>query len=155
MPQTVRVVGSIEIDRPLEEVFDFVADQRNEPLYNPEITTSRKVTEGPIGVGTMFQTVSLSGGTPIEAVIEVTGFDRPHLMASTTHLSSMDLDGGLTFDEIPNGTRMSWSYDVHPNGPLLWMKPLVGMIGRSNERRLWRGLKLHLEGYGDDREPAS
>ena len=31
-----RVRGSIEIHRPVEEVFDFVADQRNEVDYNPK-----------------------------------------------------------------------------------------------------------------------
>jgi hypothetical protein len=32
-----RVSGEIRIERPVEEVFDFVADQRNEPIYNPRM----------------------------------------------------------------------------------------------------------------------
>ena len=31
----VRIEGEIVIKRPVEEVFDFVADERNEPRYNP------------------------------------------------------------------------------------------------------------------------
>jgi hypothetical protein len=49
-----KVTGSIEIDRPVAEVFDFVADQRNEPLYNPDMVSSQKLTDGPIDVGTRF-----------------------------------------------------------------------------------------------------
>jgi hypothetical protein len=30
-----RIMGDIVIDRPVEDVFHFVADERNEPTYNP------------------------------------------------------------------------------------------------------------------------
>ena len=45
------VSGEILINRPVEQVFDFVADQRNEPSYNPRMLQSEKITEGAIGVG--------------------------------------------------------------------------------------------------------
>jgi hypothetical protein len=32
-----RVDGDIVIDRPLEAVFDYVADQSNQPQYNPQM----------------------------------------------------------------------------------------------------------------------
>jgi hypothetical protein len=32
--------------------FDLVADERNEPRYNPRMWRAEKITEGPIGVGT-------------------------------------------------------------------------------------------------------
>ena len=45
-----RVDGEIVIEQPAEVVFDVVADQRNEPTYNPAMTRSqKKLTEGPIG----------------------------------------------------------------------------------------------------------
>jgi hypothetical protein len=31
------IEGEIVIDRPVEEVFDVVADERNEPRYNPRL----------------------------------------------------------------------------------------------------------------------
>jgi hypothetical protein len=45
------VSGAILINRPVELVFDHVADQRNEPIYNPRMLRSEKITDGPIGVG--------------------------------------------------------------------------------------------------------
>ena len=42
-----RIIGEIVIDRPVEEVFDFVADGCNEPKYNPDMVQSVKVTTGP------------------------------------------------------------------------------------------------------------
>ena len=44
------IEGEILIARPVGEVFDFVADERNEPLYNPQLTAAKKITAGPLDV---------------------------------------------------------------------------------------------------------
>jgi hypothetical protein len=51
----VEVRGEILINRRADEVFDFVADEENEPRYNPQMRVARKMTDGPLGVGTVFQ----------------------------------------------------------------------------------------------------
>jgi hypothetical protein len=59
-----RINGSILIRRPVEQVFDFVADERNEPVYNPQMRSVEKTTSGPIGVGTLWHVVMVSGSAP-------------------------------------------------------------------------------------------
>ena len=49
---SARIAGDIVIERPVEEVFDFVADERNEPRFNPRILRAEKISPGPIGFGT-------------------------------------------------------------------------------------------------------
>ncbi len=49
------IEGEIIIHRPVEEVFDFVADERNEPRYNRRMLHAEKISEGPVGPGTRFQ----------------------------------------------------------------------------------------------------
>jgi hypothetical protein len=71
-----RITGEIVIDAPAEVVFDFVADQRNEPAYNPHMVRSAKVTPGPVGKGTQFRSAVRSGGRLAEMAIESTGFQR-------------------------------------------------------------------------------
>jgi RecB family exonuclease len=39
-----KIEGEIVIGRPEDVVFDMVADQRNEPTYNPAMTRSEKLT---------------------------------------------------------------------------------------------------------------
>jgi Polyketide cyclase / dehydrase and lipid transport len=141
----VRVEGEIVINRPVEEVFDFVADERNEPRYNPRMGTAELITEGPIGVGSRFRAVTVSMGRSVEMIIEFTGYERSRRLASSTHLSSMDLAGTLTFEPLAGGTRMRWSWEVAPRGALRLLSPLVGRMGRSQERRIWTGLKRLLE----------
>jgi uncharacterized protein YndB with AHSA1/START domain len=79
-----RISGEVTIARPVEMVFDFVADERNEPKYNPDLLRSEMVTDGPIGVGTKFTAVHEARCRPIEMTIEVTEYDRPRRMGSTT-----------------------------------------------------------------------
>jgi hypothetical protein len=43
--------ASAVIDRPIEEVFAFLADGTNDPKFSPRVLEITK-TDGPIGVGT-------------------------------------------------------------------------------------------------------
>jgi uncharacterized protein YndB with AHSA1/START domain len=144
----VRVEGEIVIDRPAAEVFDFVADERNEPRYNPKMRRAEQVSEGPIGAGTRYRAELVSMGRTIEMDIEFTGYERPRRLASSTHMSWMDTQGGLTFDPVPGGTRMRWTWDLEPHGMLKVMGPLVARMGRRQELTIWTGLKHLLEGQG-------
>jgi hypothetical protein len=76
---------------------------------------------------------------------EFTGYDRPRRLASTTRLTTMDIQGALTFDPVPGGTRMRWSWEVEPHGPLKLMSPLVVRVGARQERSIWENLKGLLE----------
>jgi uncharacterized protein YndB with AHSA1/START domain len=141
----VHIEGEIVIDRPVGEVFDFVADECNEPRFNPQMRRAEKISDGPIGAGTRFRAEMISMGRPVEMEIEFIGFERPRRLASTTHMSSMDVRYVLTFEPVPEGTRMRWSGDLQPRGILKLMGPIVARLGRRQESRIWAGLKQLLE----------
>jgi uncharacterized protein YndB with AHSA1/START domain len=141
----VEVDGEILIGRPVEDVFDFVANQENEPRYNPEMRVAKKTTEGPIGVGTSFHAEMTGRGRVVPMTIRVTEFERPRRIRERVEMQSMDLTGGLDFEPIDEGTTMRWHWDLRPSGVLRFMGPLVASMGRRQERRIWAGLKRHLE----------
>jgi uncharacterized protein YndB with AHSA1/START domain len=141
----VHIEGEIVIGRPVEEVFDFVADECNEPRFNAQMRLVEKTSEGPIGLGTQYRAEVVSGRQVVPMVIEYTGFERPRMLASTTRMSSMDIRYALTFDPVSQGTRMRWVGDVQPKGYLRLMSPIVGWMGRRQERRIWTSLKHLLE----------
>ena len=140
-----RVRGSLEIARPVEAVFDFVADQSNEPTYNPEMTASVKVTDGPIGVSTRFEASVLSRGKPLPVTVEFTGFDRPRRIDSRNTMPGAIVEGHMQFDPIPTGTRMSWDWTMTMGGLGRLAGPLVAAVGRRKERTIWTNLKNLLE----------
>jgi Polyketide cyclase / dehydrase and lipid transport len=142
----LHIEGEIVIGRPVEEVFDFVADERNEPRYNAQMRRAEKISDGPIGLGTQYRAEVVSGRQVVPMVIEFTGYERPRMLASMTRMSSMDIRYTLTFEPDSEGTRMRWVGDVEPKGFLRLIAPLVAWTGRRQELRIWTGLKRLLEG---------
>lgn len=140
-----RIDGEITINRPVDEVFDFVADERNEPRFNPRMRRVELVSPGPVGRGSRFRAEMATMGRATPMTIEFTGYDRPRRLASRTRLSTMDIDGELTFDPLPVGTRMRWSWTLRPHGLLRLAGPLVARTGRRQELQIWTGLKRVLE----------
>jgi hypothetical protein len=140
-----RIEGEIVIGRPVDVVFDYVADQGNEPRYNPRMIRAQKITAGPVGKGTQFRSAVASGGRTAEMLIEYTGYDRPALLASVTTMAQADISYTLTFEPAAAGTRMRWSGQVRPKGALRLLGPVITWIGKRQERRIWTSLKYHLE----------
>lgn len=140
-----RIEGEITIDRPVEVVFDYVADQTNEPQYNPSMVRAEKITPGAVGQGTQFRSAVASAGRTAEMLIECTGYDRPRLLSSTTTMSQADIQYTLTFDPAGDGTRMRWSGQVRPKGMFRLLGPLITWMGVRQENRIWASLKKHLE----------
>jgi carbon monoxide dehydrogenase subunit G len=138
-----RIEGEILIGRPAEEVFDFVADSRNEPSFNPAMTGVELLTPLPIGVGTRFGARMGRAGT--QMLVELTEFDRPHRLGSRTTSSMMQTSGALTFAAHGDGTVMSWDWQVRPKGWMRILGPLFGPLGGRMERRIWTSMKRYLE----------
>ena len=68
------IEGETVIERSVEDVFDFVADERNEPRYNPRMLSAEKLSPGPIGVGSQFRAEFASFGRPV-ATTELTEYE--------------------------------------------------------------------------------
>jgi uncharacterized protein YndB with AHSA1/START domain len=140
-----RIEGEIIIDRPVDVVFDYVADQSNEPRYNPQMVRAEKITAGPLGKGTRFRSAVASMGRTAEMLIEFTSYDRPRLLASATTVQQADISYTLTFEPAAGGTRMRWSGQVRPKGAFRLLGPVITWMGIRQERRIWASLKRHLE----------
>jgi hypothetical protein len=83
----------VEINRPAHEVFAFLADLENVPMWNYAITKMRKTSPGEVGVGTTYeQTRSIP--TP----------SREHLT-----ITSFEPDRHLTVEGTLGGTRLGSS----------------------------------------------
>ena len=140
-----RITGEIIIDAPADVVFDFVADQRNEPARNPHMVRSAKVTPGPAGKGTRFRSAVRSRGRLAEMTIEYAGFQRPSRLASTTRTAQAEFSGTLTFEPAGADTRLRWSWDARFTWPLRLLAPVLARAGGRRERATWAALTRYLE----------
>jgi hypothetical protein len=69
--------GSAVIERPIDGVFAFLADGANDPKFSPRVQTIRKTTDGPIGVGTVFESKVKDAGMTTSRKFELTAFEAP------------------------------------------------------------------------------
>jgi uncharacterized protein YndB with AHSA1/START domain len=138
--------GEIVIGRPVDVVFDYVADQSNEPRYNPHMVRAEKITQGPVGKGTRFRSAVAAGGRTADLLCEITACDRPRRLESFTTMAQADFTYTLRFEPAPGGsTRMIWSGRVMPKGGYRLLGPLAGRLGARQERQIWTAMKLLLE----------
>lgn len=137
------ITGQVDIASPCERVFDVVADSRNEPSFNPAMTSVEMLTLPPVGQGTRFR--ARMGRTGTVMLVEITDFDRPHRLASRTTSSMMDTAGTISFTAVGDVTVMCWDWQVRPKGWLRVLGPLFGPLGARMERKIWGGLKHKLE----------
>ena len=142
-----RIAGEVTIAAPVEEVFDLVADERNEPRYNPRITSVRKLGPEPVGPGARFVAEPSGTGRRGEMTLTIREYDRPHRLHNEISSSYMHVDGTLTFDEVAGGTRLAWDWDMSLVGPMRLLTPLLAAVGPSWERRNWVGLKDYVESH--------
>ena len=68
--------NTVTIRRSVEDVFSFLADLENVPKWNYAIVETRKVSAGPVGVGTIYQQVR-SVPSRSEEHLEVTAYTLP------------------------------------------------------------------------------
>jgi uncharacterized protein YndB with AHSA1/START domain len=154
----VQIEGEIMIGRPVEEVFDFVADERNEPRFNRQMSSAELLTPEPIGSGSRFHVEMRMLRRTVDLTVEFTQFERPRLLGSTSRAATrggrgrMLTSGTLTFEPVPRGTRMRWAWQIETPGRMKILAPVIVRMGRRQEQRNWGSLKRLLE---DQTRPES
>jgi uncharacterized protein YndB with AHSA1/START domain len=104
-----RFDGTAVIDRPIDEVFAFLAEGTNDPKFSPRVLEIHKTTDGPPGVGTRFQSTVKDAGMKTKREFEYTEFEAPTRIRWTERSSNLvtAVEGG--YDLVPDGegTRLS------------------------------------------------
>lgn len=69
--------ATVEIDRPVAEVFDFLADGENDPKFSPRVLHIAKTTDGPTAVGTVYVSTVKDAGVKTKREFKITEFESP------------------------------------------------------------------------------
>jgi carbon monoxide dehydrogenase subunit G len=69
--------GSAIIDRPIDEVFAFLADGTNDPKFSPRVQEIRREPDGPPAVGTVFVSTVKDAGMKTDRRFELTELQAP------------------------------------------------------------------------------
>ena len=69
--------GTAVIDRPIDDVFAFLADGTNDLKFSPRVQKIEKTSDGPVGVGTVFESTVKDAGMTTSRRFELTEFEAP------------------------------------------------------------------------------
>jgi hypothetical protein len=96
----VRLTNTITIDRPPATVFAYLADLEHLPRWNYAIHETRKITSGPVNVGSRYrQTRTVPARS--EEFLEVTEFERDRRLAIAGSLSAFPARITYVLDPVP------------------------------------------------------
>jgi hypothetical protein len=75
-----RFGASVVIDRPIDEVFAFLANGENDPKFSSRVIEIKKTTDGPPGVGTIYASTVKDAGMKTKREFKLTEFESPTRM---------------------------------------------------------------------------
>ncbi|HZD17403.1 MAG TPA: SRPBCC family protein [Actinomycetota bacterium] len=114
----------VTIDRPIDEVFAFLANLENVPKWNYAVTETRKSSPGPVGVGTTYvQKRHLP--RPSEERLTVTDLEPDRCVAVEGTLGPFP--ARVRYDLEPSGdrTRVTNSVELEVTGALRLIGPIA------------------------------
>jgi ligand-binding SRPBCC domain-containing protein len=146
----MHVEESVVINRPPEEVFDYVANRENLPEWSGPIQEVRKETQGSlVEEGARFTTVAKFLGRNFETPFEVTVHDPPRRHTDTSRGGPFPQEYTHIFEEVEVGrTRLTEVTDGEPGGFFRLVGPLLEMAVRRQFRADLETLKDLLEAQG-------
>jgi uncharacterized protein YndB with AHSA1/START domain len=143
-----RFGSTATIDRPIEEVFAFLADGENDRKFSPRIIEIRKTTPGDVGVGTVYRSVARDGGVKAEHQFRITEFDPPRRLR-WTELSKGAISvttGGYDLEPAGAGTRLSFFNELEGRGVGKLIVPLALLMQIRGAPAFVKRIKAVIEG---------
>ena len=145
-----RYVDTIDLPLPLEEAFDYLADFSTTAEWDPGVVAARRLTRGPVSLGSRFRVEVRFAGRPLALVYEISEYERPHrlvLRAEDDGLRSVD---EITFVAKGEGTRVTYEARVELLGLRALADPLLHLLFQQVGRTAVRGLRERVDARVSD-----
>jgi uncharacterized membrane protein len=132
----MRFVNEVEIGRPVEDVFAYLADFENVPEWNYAIERTTKVSEGPVAVGTTYRQIRNIPRRSEES-FSVTAFEPDRRLAIRGTLGPFDSELQYRLEPIGQRTQVINEVELTPRG-------ILGMVGRLASSRVKEAVASNL-----------
>jgi uncharacterized membrane protein len=136
---------AVLISRPLDEVFEFVADVRNRPRWDDSVDSEELTSPEPIGVGSTVRTKLRSMGKDYEYTWEIVEHEPPRRMKVESTSGPFPTTLEFQFADRDGGTQVSASVTGRPTGSMRLLQPMIARTTQKNLDRGYARLKTLLE----------
>jgi uncharacterized protein YndB with AHSA1/START domain len=126
----MNLTNTVTINRRPAEVFAFLAHFENVPQWNYAISETRKITGGPVDVGSVYrQTRTVP--TRSEEAFEVTEFEPDHRLSIRGALGPFQGEITYLLQPAGNATTLTNTMNLQSSGPLRLVAPLAASRVKS------------------------
>ncbi len=126
----MKFTNTVTISRQPAEVFAFLAHFENVPLWNHAISETRKITGGPVDVGSRYrQTRTVP--TRTEETFEVTELQPDHRLSIRGALGPFQGEITYVLEPAGNATALTNTMNLQPSGALRLVAPLAASRVKS------------------------
>jgi uncharacterized protein YndB with AHSA1/START domain len=140
----MKFTNMITIDRRPPEVFAFLTDFENVPLWNYAISETEKIADGPVGVGSRYrQTRTLPSRS--KETFEVTEFEPDRRVSIRGTLGPFHSEVAYLLEPTGNSTTFTNTMNLQPSGPLRLVAPIAASRVKSAVAANLHTLKQILE----------
>jgi uncharacterized protein YndB with AHSA1/START domain len=142
-----RFEATVVIDRPIEEVFAFLADGENDPKFSPRVQEIAKTTEGPPGVGTVYASTVKDAGMTTKREFRLTAFEPPTRIRWSEASKNLVTapEGGYDLARDGSGTRVTIYNVLEGHGPGKLIAPLALRSARKGADDFANAIKRAVE----------
>jgi NAD(P)-dependent dehydrogenase (short-subunit alcohol dehydrogenase family)/uncharacterized protein YndB with AHSA1/START domain len=150
----IRLHETIEVPRPIDEVFAYTSDFSNAAQWDPGVPQSAKAHQGPIGIGAVFNLRVKFGPRSIPMTYVIREYDPPKRVVLEGTGDSVHALDEIEFAATPHGTHITYSADISLLGAFSvvepWLKGPLVSVGKSAVR----GLQATLSEESPPRRPS-
>lgn len=142
----MEVSSSLEIHRPADEVFAFIADAENNPTWQRGMRSCRWVTEPPIEEGSVYEQEAVFLGKTVTSTFEVVDLQPGRSITIQTIASTFPIRVTRSVEPLDDGvSRVSASVRGEPSNVFKVFTPLLRWMVQRAVRSDYRRLRSHLE----------
>ncbi|NND04538.1 MAG: SRPBCC family protein [Acidimicrobiia bacterium] len=110
----MKAMASISINRPVDEVFDFVTDVENMPRWVSGVSGAHLVSDV-MGRGARYVIDYVAGWRSSEVEIEVVDFERPRIFANKASRGPFDYEGRMELAADGSSTSITNTIEDDPD----------------------------------------
>ncbi len=138
---------SVEINRPIDEVFAYLAAGVNDVNFSPRVQEIVQTTDGQPGVGTVFASTVKDAGMTTKREIELTEFVAPNKIRWTERSKNLvtSREGGYDLAAAGAGTRVTLFNVLEGHGFGKVITPLAVSAARKEAPAFGERIKAAIE----------
>jgi carbon monoxide dehydrogenase subunit G len=133
----VRLEETRFVTRPIEEVFEYAADFANIENWDPGVESSRSASDGPVGLGSVYDLMVKFGNSTSPMRYEITAYEPPNRVVIVGTGDKVDAVDEIKFSRADNMTRIDYTADLEFKGLLRFIAPMArGTMRKVGEKAL-------------------